>query len=67
MNDFNDLDISDRAASVILFGIILVLSYMVCAFIGASFDPFVWPAVVRLALLVLFFGNAYFAFGDLRE
>lgn len=62
-----DFDISNHTASAIVFGIILVISYMACAFIGASFDPFDWPAIVRVILLALVVGNLYFAFGDLPE
>lgn len=63
----NDLNISDGAAAAILFVIILMVSYIACAFIGASFDVFEWPMLMRALLLVLVIGNLYFAFGDLPE
>lgn len=64
MNDFNDFELSDSAASFILFFLILAVSYFACAFIGASFNPFDWPAIVRVLLLVALVGDLYLAFGE---
>lgn len=63
----NDLNISDGAAAAILFVIILMVSYIACAFIGASFDVFEWPLLMRALLLGLIAGNGWFCFGDFEE
>lgn len=63
----NDLNISDGAVAAILFVIILVVSYIACAFISASFDVFEWPLLMRALLLGLIVCDGWFCFGDFEE